>query len=84
MYMALGCLIVHDGGLGHNVYDAVDAAEHVLSGELGGLSDYVVESHCMRGLPATISSSLTGGVGADGGAEGTLSSSGVALSLGWD
>ena len=70
------------GSLGCSVYDTVDAVEHVLSRELGVLSDSIVESHCVRGLPATISCSVTGGVSADGGAEGTQSSSGVTLSLG--
>ena len=55
----------------------MDAAEHVLSGGLGSLLDSV-ESHCERGLPATTSSSVTGGVGADG----TPGSSGVTLALG--
>ena len=70
------------GSLGCSVYDAVDAAEHVLSRELGLLLDSVAESHCMRGLPATTFSSVAGEVHTDGGAEGTPSSSGVALALG--
>ena len=69
------------GSLGHSVYDAVDAAEHVLSGELGSLLDSIVESHHNAGLSATTSSSVTGGVSADEGPEGTLSSSGVTLAL---
>ena len=36
----------------------------------------------MVGLSATTSSSVTGGVSTDGGAEGTASSSGVTLALG--
>ena len=70
------------GSLGHSVYDAVDAAEHVLSKELGVLLDSIVESHCMKGLPATNSSRVTDGVSADGGAERTPSSLGVTLALG--
>ena len=70
------------GSLGHSVYDAVDAAEHVLSGELGSLSDPVAESHCDAGHSATTSSDVTGGVSADGGPEGNPSSSGVTLALG--
>ena len=48
------------GSLGLRVYDAVDAAEHVLSGELGVLLDPIVESHCVRGLPAMAFFSVTG------------------------
>ena len=70
------------GSLHHSVYNVVDAAGHVLSKELGMLSDSIVESHWMRELPATTSSGVTGGVSADGATEGTLSSSGVALALG--
>ena len=68
-----GVLLYMIGSLGCSV---VDAVEHVLSRELELLSDSIVESHCKRGLPATTSCSVMGGVSANGGAEGTLSSSG--------
>ena len=54
----------------------------MLSGELGLLLDSVSESHCNTGLSATTSSSVTGGVSASQGGEGTTSSSGVTLALG--
>ena len=63
------------------MYDAVDAAEDVLSRELGVKSDSTVESCCMGGLPAITSSGVTAGVSADGDAEGTSGSSGVSLAL---
>ena len=50
--------------------------------ESWGCCQTVVESHCERGLPVATFSSVTGGVSADGGAEGTPSSSGVTLALG--
>ena len=53
----------------------------MLSRELGSLSDSIVEAHCKAGLSATTSSGVTGGVSADGGSEGTLSSSDMALAL---
>ena len=53
------------GSLGLRVYDAVYALEHVLSRELEVLLDSVVESHCMRGLPAMVFSGVTGGVSPD-------------------
>ena len=49
---------------------------------LGCCQTPVVESHCIKGLPATTFSSVTGGVSADGGAEDSPSSSGVTLALG--
>ena len=68
--------------LGNRVYDAVNAVGHVLSRELGVLSDSVVESHCVRGLPAMTFSNVTGRASADGGVKGILNSSCVALALG--
>ena len=70
------------GSPGHSVFDAVDAAGHVLSRELAALSDGIVESCHDAGLSATTSFSVPGGVSPDGGAEGTLSSSGVTIALG--
>ena len=61
------------------MYDAVDV---MLSGECRVLSDSVDESGCRRGLSASNSSSVTGGVDASQGAEGVLSFSGMTLALG--
>ena len=70
------------GNLGFSLYEAVDAAEHVLSRELGSLSDSIDELYCKVGLPATTFPGVTGGVSVDGGAGGNLSSSRVTLALG--
>ena len=53
-----------------------------LSGELGALLDSMVESHCMGGLSASNSSSVTGRVSAGQSAEGVQVISGLTLALG--